>query len=238
MLITLQHAHTSFTADMHRLEWKMLQRTKRTGWIRKGVTGPESIADHMYRMGMMAFISSSSSVDSNRLGAASCCEVLAYTWRRFKPRTTLSACRCIKLAIVHDVAEAIVGDIAPSDNVTKEVKTQLETEALHKIRDMLGADSAAGQEIEALWQEYEDGNSPEALMVKDFDKLEMILQAQEYEAEQDIDLQDFFDSTKGRFTTLLGQSWAKEIVKRRADKQGVAHAKSDHGSSQSAKQTQ
>lgn len=29
----------------------------------------------------------------------------------------------------------------------------------------------AGQEIEALWQEYEDGKSPEALMVKDFDKV-------------------------------------------------------------------
>ena len=28
-----------------------------------------------------------------------------------------------------------------------------------------------GQEVEELWQEYEDGNSPEALMVKDFDKV-------------------------------------------------------------------
>lgn len=68
-------------------------------------------------------------------------------------------------------------------------------------------------------------------------QLEMILQAQEYEAEQDIDLQDFFDSTKGRFTTPLGQSWAKEIVKRRADKQDVAHAKTNHGSSKIAAQT-
>ena len=29
----------------------------------------------------------------------------------------------------------------------------------------------AGQEVEILWQEYEDGKSPEALMVKDFDKV-------------------------------------------------------------------
>lgn len=29
----------------------------------------------------------------------------------------------------------------------------------------------AGQEVEVLWQEYEDGKSPEALMVKDFDKV-------------------------------------------------------------------
>lgn len=47
---------------------------------------------------------------------------------------------------LHCVA-AIVGDIAPSDNVTKEVKNQLETEAMHKIRHMLGADSAAGKHV-------------------------------------------------------------------------------------------
>ena len=29
----------------------------------------------------------------------------------------------------------------------------------------------SGREIEALWQEYEDGKSPEALMIKDFDKV-------------------------------------------------------------------
>ena len=56
-------------------------------------------------------------------------------------------------------------------------------------------------------------------------QLEMILQAQEYEAEQNIDLQDFFDSTKGRFTTPVGQAWAKEIVKRRADRQSLGHGK-------------
>lgn len=33
-----------------------LKATKRTGWVRKGVEGPESIADHMYRMSVMAMI--------------------------------------------------------------------------------------------------------------------------------------------------------------------------------------
>lgn len=32
------------------------QTTKRTGWVRRGVCGPESVADHMYRMGIMALI--------------------------------------------------------------------------------------------------------------------------------------------------------------------------------------
>ena len=41
---------------------------------------------------------------------------------------------------------AIVGDIAPSDNITKEVKNQLEAEAMLKIKDMLGAETAAGEQ--------------------------------------------------------------------------------------------
>lgn len=39
---------------------------KRTGWIRAGIDGPESIADHMYRMGMMALIAGDAGVDGTR----------------------------------------------------------------------------------------------------------------------------------------------------------------------------
>jgi putative hydrolase of HD superfamily len=33
-----------------------LQTTKRAGWVKRGVQGPESVADHMYRMGVMALV--------------------------------------------------------------------------------------------------------------------------------------------------------------------------------------
>jgi putative hydrolase of HD superfamily len=45
---------------------------------------------------------------------------------------------------------------------------------------MLG-ESPAATEIRSLWSEYEAGSSEEAKLVKDFDKFEMILQADEYE---------------------------------------------------------
>lgn len=32
--------------------------TKRAGWVKRDVKDPESIADHMYRMGLMALIAS------------------------------------------------------------------------------------------------------------------------------------------------------------------------------------
>ena len=50
---------------------------------------------------------------------------------------------------------------------------------------------------------------------QDLDKLEMIMQAGEYERAQNRDLGDFFNSTAGKFKTEVGQSWEAEIVKRR-----------------------
>mmetsp|Transcript_1828 Transcript_1828/g.5334 ORF Transcript_1828/g.5334 Transcript_1828/m.5334 type:complete len:214 (+) Transcript_1828:144-785(+) len=165
-----------------------LKDTKRTGWMRKGIKGPESIADHMYRMSMMGMV----------CGA--------------DPETQV---RCIKLAIVHDVAEAIVGDITPHDGVSDDEKYKLENSAIEKIRQTIGTDQLAGEEIEQLWHEYEQGTSPAAQLVKDFDKLEMILQAQEYEARQGVQLDEFFSSTDGKWRTDLGRAWAAEVVSRR-----------------------
>jgi putative hydrolase of HD superfamily len=168
-----------------------LKITKRTGWLRMGINGPESIADHMYRMGLMAMVVHAPGVDMTK---------------------------CVKLALAHDIAEAIVGDIAPSDGVSKEEKNRRETEAMEKIQDILGRDTVAGTSIRALWQEYEDAETPEAKLVKDFDKLELIQQAQEYEASQGTDLEEFFTSTEGKFNTEVGKALAAEIISRRQKK--------------------
>lgn len=62
----------------------------------------------------------------------------------------------------------------------------------------------AAQEVEVLWHEYEAQSTPESHLVKDFDKLEMIIQAHEYEQAQGLQLQQFFDSTQGKFKTDTG----------------------------------
>lgn len=163
-----------------------LKTQKRTGWVKCGVQGPESIADHMYRMGMMALLVQGTAFDY---------------------------AKCIKLALVHDVAEAIVGDITPHCGISDEDKYQLEAEAVARLKSVLGGTSLAGGELEALWHEYEQGESEEAKLVKDFDKLEMILQATEYEQAQGKVLQQFFDSTASKWRTDLGRSWAEEIYR-------------------------
>ncbi|CAI8595663.1 unnamed protein product [Vicia faba] len=165
-----------------------LKTTKRKGWVNHGIKGAESIADHMYRMALMSLIAAD--------------------------LPGLSRERCIKIALVHDIAEAIVGDITPSDGVPKAEKSRMEQEALDKMCEVLGGGMRA-DEIKELWAEYENNSSLEANVVKDFDKVEMILQALEYEMEHGKVLDEFFISTAGKFQTEIGKSWAAEIISRR-----------------------
>lgn len=52
---------------------------------------------------------------------------------------------------------------------------------MESIKSMLGPNHPFGLEAEALWKEYASDSTPEANFVKDLDKLELIIQAVEYE---------------------------------------------------------
>ncbi|XP_036406433.1 HD domain-containing protein 2 [Megalops cyprinoides] len=149
-----------------------LKRVPRTGWVYRNVKQPESVSDHMYRMSMMALTITDSNINKDR---------------------------CMKLALIHDMAECIVGDIAPADNISKAEKHRREEEAMKHLTGML--QEGLRKEIYDLWEEYEHQSSAEARLVKELDQLEMILQAHEYEELEQTPgrLQEFFDSTQGRF---------------------------------------
>jgi putative hydrolase of HD superfamily len=133
--------------------------------------------------------------------------------------------RCIRMALVHDLAEATVGDITPHCGVSDQDKHAMELQAITKMTESLtlGGDAnnatpgGAGAEILSLWKEYEEGTSEEAKLVKDMDKLEMILQALEYETDgkNGKSLDGFFDSTRGKWRTAIGEQWGREIEARR-----------------------
>ncbi|KNE65175.1 hypothetical protein AMAG_10828 [Allomyces macrogynus ATCC 38327] len=167
-----------------------LKTTKRTGWVRHGVPQPESIADHMHRMGVLAMLIQDPSLDRTR---------------------------CVKMAIVHDIAESIAGDITPNCGVSKEEKFRLEQEGINKLCSLLAPTSLAETEIRALWHEYEDAATPEALFVKDLDKFEMIVQAFEYEKANPKlgPLNDFFKSTKGVFRHPQVRGWVDQLYRNR-----------------------
>ena len=90
--------------------------------------------------------------------------------------------------------------------------------------DAMGSSSGAGERVASLWREYEEGVSPEAVFLKDLDKLEMILQAHEYEMEHDrYDLHAFFESTQDKFKTPVGIAWADQIRSLRTARHALHH---------------
>ncbi|EDL04858.1 HD domain containing 2, isoform CRA_b [Mus musculus] len=100
-----------------------LKRVPRTGWVYRNVEKPESVSDHMYRMAVMAMVTRDDRLNKDR---------------------------CIRLALVHDMAECIVGDIAPADNIPKEEKHRREEEAMKQITQLLPEDLR--KELYELWE--------------------------------------------------------------------------------------
>ncbi|KIH89868.1 hydrolase of HD superfamily [Sporothrix brasiliensis 5110] len=197
----------------HLLE--LLKTTKREGWRRFGITHGESIADHMYRMSLMAMLAP---------------PALA---------ARLDMNRCIKMCLVHDMAEALVGDITPVDGVPKPEKSRREASTMDYITGTLlgqvgggsgsksGSKSgsgdgdndtgAVGREIRAIWQEYEDAATPESHFVHDVDKMELLLQMHEYETrgQGHVDLGEFaYVATK--MVLPETRAWAAALLQERA----------------------
>src|SRR5439155_2342810 len=84
--------------------------------------------------------------------------------------------RLLRLALVHDLAEAKVGDLTPGE-LPKAEKHALEAGAMRE----LAALPPNGAELLVLWAEYEANETPEARLAHDLDKVELLLQALDYE---------------------------------------------------------
>lgn len=85
----------------------------------------------------------------------------------------IDALKLFKMCLVHDLGEAIGGDIPATDPraADKTVQERCDLQAL-----TAPLPPARRDEILRLWEEYEAGTSPEAVLAKGFDKLETILQ--------------------------------------------------------------
>jgi len=98
----------------------------------------------------------------------------------------LDLTRILSLCIVHDVPEVRVGDLTPHDDTTSKAEDE------HKAMQELAP------EWLSLFEEYELGKTPEAKFVKQLDKLDMSLQAEIYQSEYGISLEEFTESARLR----------------------------------------
>ncbi|CCF55878.1 hypothetical protein KAFR_0A04430 [Kazachstania africana CBS 2517] len=146
-----------------------LKLQKRTGWLNNNISNPESISDHMYRMGIMSAILKTPNVNTDK---------------------------CVKISLVHDIAESIVGDITPFDvKIDKEEKHYRELSTIKYICNGLikPYNTTAAQEILDCWLDYEDERSLEGSLVRDLDKFEMLVQCFEYEKSHNKQMDSFYD---------------------------------------------
>ncbi len=82
--------------------------------------------------------------------------------------------KMLSMAIVHDLGEAVCGDIPAVELRPKEDKKRVERQGLLALCKALPEPLC--EKLVALWDEYEAGQSLEAKLVKAFDKLETLLQ--------------------------------------------------------------
>ena len=154
-----------------------LKNVPRQGWKEKlGINNPESVAEHSYSTSVMSMIIS----DLEGLNSE----------------------KIIKMALLHDLAESIIGDITP-DQITKNEKINKENHAMKQILKNLP--NKITESYFEIWNEYQENSSQEAKLIHDIDKLEMAFQAKFYQNNgiSKEKLQTFFNTAKKKIYHVI-----------------------------------
>ncbi len=158
-----------------------LKRVRRSGWVDRGIppADVESVADHSWRVALMGWLLSGEVEGLNRE-------------------------RVVLLALVHDLAESLAGDMTPYDRnevaalppeerqsrlderhqrteAQRVAKQAAEDAAMARLLTELPDSQAA--ELASLWSELSVRMTPEARFVKELDILETYLQSRSYAAD-------------------------------------------------------
>lgn len=157
------------------------KRIPRTGWVREGVLDPESVAEHSFRLIVLAMT----------LG----------DYLRVKKE------KLIEMAIIHDLAETSTGDLVVErgtrvDALSKRDKELKEEEVISHLF------SSFSIHYKEVFHEMVQRQSKESQIFWQLDKLEMALQAKEYEEEQNKTLNEFLDNAEMHISEPL----LKEIL--------------------------
>lgn len=161
-------------------ELMRLKAVPRTGWLLRGVRDVESVADHSYGVAFIAMLLAD----------------LAQA-RGMEPNVE----KVLRMALLHDLTEARTGDLPAT------IKRYVESSTLQAMDERIADDifaglGAIGEEYLLLWREYEERISLESRIVKAADKLDLLLQAQEYEKGGASNLQEFWANSETDFSLL------------------------------------
>lgn len=141
------------------LAGNQLKRTSRTGWVMRGVPNSEDVAAHSYGVAWTAMLLAN--------------QITLETEQSFETGRLLS------MALIHDLAEGRTTDIpTPALRfLPAGSKPGIERGAMREITD----GHLQSDQLMSLWEEMNGRKTAESKLVHDADKVEMYLQAWQYE---------------------------------------------------------
>ncbi len=143
------------------LAGNQLKRTARTGWVMRGIPNAEDVAAHSYGVSWTAMLL------ANQI--------------QIETGESFDMGRLLQMALIHDIPEGITTDI-PSPTwrlLPSDLKPKVERGALESI---VNGSTQADLLID-LWEEMNGRQSAESKLVHDADKIDMYLQAWQYESQ-------------------------------------------------------
>lgn len=171
------------------IELQRLKRLERTGWALRGLpNGTESVAAHSFGVSITAMI-------------------LADEIKARGLRVDIE--RVVRMALLHDWAEARVGDLpkTATNYLGADARRSAETLAFTDIIRGLGA---AEVQYQSLYQDYEARNSLEARLVKAADVIDLLIQAYALERAGAKGLDEFWEVAQSADFNL--PDMAREVV--------------------------
>lgn len=149
------------------LELQGLDRLPRVGYALRGVAAPESVAEHLFHVAFLV-------------------------WTVGRELPGLDLARALEIALVHDLAEARLGDLPrpAAAYLPAGVKAAAERRIVADLLAPLGAGDGA-------LAEYQESASPEARLVAVCDKLQLLVKAAFYRLAGNGNMAEFFAALDG-----------------------------------------
>ncbi len=150
-------------------EFAHLKQLFRQGWLKRGVSPErcESVAEHSLGVAILAL------------------------WLSQANFPELDRSKLLLMALLHDFGEIYTGDLIPSDAVSAGEKHLREKAAVQQVLGKL----PQGVQYLAIWEEFEQGDTPEARFIRQVDRLEMAIQAKIYGLQGLMDPAEFLNTT-------------------------------------------
>ena len=144
-----------------------LKELRRTGWVQRGVSDPETVASHSYAVALLTMMIAD-----------------------LRGLNTLDA---VRMALIHDLAESIIGDLTPEMKMRLGDLEERERRFFEDLVKLVPKELA--ETYLDSWRRFSRGEDEVSRLVREVDKLERGLQAMRYLRKGYREVKEIYDST-------------------------------------------